>query len=211
MIVLNNVRKSFGEITAVDGLSFQIATGKTFGLLGPNGAGKTTTIRMLVGALLPDSGTLEIDGEGASQPKVRARIGIAPQSLALYDSLTARENLKFFGELYGLAGHNLEERIQWALDFSQLNERANSRSGTFSGGMKRRLNLAIALIHDPDVLLLDEPTVGVDPQSRNHIFECIEQLQSQSKTVIYTTHYICLLYTSPSPRDKRQSRMPSSA
>ena len=190
MIVLKNVRKSFGEITAVDGLSFQIPTGKTFGLLGPNGAGKTTTIRMLVGALSPDSGTLEIDDEDASQPKVRARIGIAPQSLALYDSLTARENLKFFGELYGLAGHNLKERIQWALDFSQLNERADSRSGTFSGGMKRRLNLATALVHDPDVLLLDEPTVGVDPQSRNHIFECIEQLQSQSKTVIYTTHYM---------------------
>lgn len=190
MIALSDVRKSFGEIQAVNGLSFEIPTGGTFGLLGPNGAGKTTKIRMLVGALTPDSGTLEIHGENASNISARARIGVAPQSLALYESLTPRENLKFFGEIYGLFGSHLKDRIQWALDFSQLNDRANSRAGTFSGGMKRRLNLAIALIHDPDVLLLDEPTVGVDPQSRNHIFECIKKLQSQSKTIIYTTHYM---------------------
>ena len=190
MIQLTEVRKSFDQLMAVDGLSLEIPAGKTFGLLGPNGAGKTTTIRMLIGALAPDSGTLTVDEQDASNPSVRKKIGVAPQSLAIYEAMTPRENLKFFGELYGFYGKRLKERIQWALDFSQLNDRANSRSETFSGGMKRRLNLAIALIHDPSVLLLDEPTVGVDPQSRNHIFDCIEQLKSEGKTIIYTSHYM---------------------
>ena len=190
MIEIIDVRKSFDQIVAVDGLTLSIPRAQTFGLLGPNGAGKTTTIRMLVGALRPDSGSLRIDGQDATDLRVRAKIGIAPQSLAIYESLTPRENLRFFGELYGIYGKSLKDRIDWALDFSQLNDRADSRSETFSGGMKRRLNLAGALIHDPDVLLLDEPTVGVDPQSRNHIFDCIEQLKVQGKTIIYTSHYM---------------------
>ncbi len=189
------VSKSFGDQIAVDGLSFEINAGETFGLLGPNGAGKTTTISMLIGLLKPDSGEVAIGGkEGLSNdptdPQVRRMIGVAPQQLSLYDELTGYENLKFFGQLYGLSGSYLSERIQWALDFAKLADRQNDRIDTYSGGMKRRINIAVAMIHDPQIVLLDEPTVGVDPQSRNHIFDCIEQLRSDGLTVLYTTHYM---------------------
>lgn len=195
MIEAQDLRKSYGDIVAVDGLSFKIAAGETFGLLGPNGAGKTTTISMLVGLLNPDSGTVQVgdspDNSGdPANAKVRSLIGIAPQSLSLYGELTAKENLEFFGQLYGLAGGRLSERVKWALAFAELEDRKKDRVNTFSGGMKRRMNIAVALIHEPKILLLDEPTVGVDPQSRNHIFESIQGLQKQGMTILYTTHYM---------------------
>lgn len=176
---------------AVDGLSFTVSSGETFGLLGPNGAGKTTTIGMIVGSLRPDAGRVTVDGEmDPTRPALRRRIGVAPQALALYQDLTAEENLAFFGTLYGLSGGRLKERVQWALDFAGLADRRASRVSAYSGGMQRRLNLACGLIHDPPVLLLDEPTVGVDPQSRNAIFESIERLKQEGRTIVYTTHYM---------------------
>ncbi|MBD3170430.1 MAG: ATP-binding cassette domain-containing protein [candidate division Zixibacteria bacterium] len=191
MIKVENLTKRFGEITAADGVSFEVNSGEILGLLGPNGAGKTTTINMLVGVQQPDSGKIELDGVGNPLDKdVRKLIGNAPQSLAIYEDLTAEENLRFFGRLYGITGKNLNVRVKWALSFSGLTERKNDKAKTYSGGMKRRLNLACALIHDPPFLLLDEPTVGVDPQSRNHIFESIEKLHSDGRTIIYTTHYM---------------------
>ena len=191
MLSLRNVRKTFGAIVAVDGLTLLIKQGEVFGLLGPNGAGKTTTVNMAVGLLRPDQGTIEIDGVGSpDQPDVRAKIGVATQALALYDDLTGEENLSFFGKLQGLAGRRLAERVAWALEFVALADRRRDRVKTYSGGMKRRLNMAIAVIHDPPLLLLDEPTVGVDPQSRNAIFENILALRQQGRTVVYTTHYM---------------------
>jgi ABC-2 type transport system ATP-binding protein len=188
---LNSVRKSFGAIVAVDGLSLAVRKGEVFGLLGPNGAGKSTTVSLAVGLLAPDEGTVSIDGLGdPADPTVRQRMGVATQSLALYDLLTAEENLRFFGQVYGLSGGTLAARVAWCLDFVGLADRKGHRVGTYSGGMKRRLNLAAALVHDPDLLLLDEPTVGVDPQSRNKIFENIEALHRDGRTVIYTTHYM---------------------
>jgi len=191
VIHAEDIRKSFGRIKAVDGVSFEVRRSQIYGLLGPNGAGKTTTISMLSGVLKPDGGRVQIDGDGdPSRPRTRLKLGNAPQALALYDELTAEENLAFFGRLYGLRGRTLKVRVGWCLEFAQLTERRNSRVGTFSGGMKRRLNLACGLIHEPLILLLDEPTVGVDPQSRNVIFESIEQLRGEGLTVIYTTHYM---------------------
>jgi len=191
MLQLTNVRKAFGAIVAVDGLSLSIQQGEVFGLLGPNGAGKTTTVNMAVGLLKPDQGAIELDGTGSpDQPNVRAKIGVATQALALYDDLTGEENLSFFGKLQGLTGRKLAERVGWALEFVTLSDRRRDRVKTYSGGMKRRLNLAVAVIHDPPLLLLDEPTVGVDPQSRNAIFENILALRAQGRTVVYTTHYM---------------------
>ena len=191
MLSLTNVRKSFGNTVAVDGLTLAVRRGEVFGLLGPNGAGKSTSVNLSVGLLAPDSGTVAIEGLGdPSNPEVRARIGVAPQSLALYDNLTAEENLSFFGEVYGLAKDMLKTRVAWCLDFVALTDRKDDRVGAYSGGMKRRLNLAAALVHDPDLLLLDEPTVGVDPQSRNKVFESIEALHREGRTIIYTTHYM---------------------
>ncbi|MBW1810831.1 MAG: ABC transporter ATP-binding protein [Deltaproteobacteria bacterium] len=186
-----DLQKKFAELTAVAGISLEVQHGENFGLLGPNGAGKTTTLNMIVGLLQPDGGYIEIDGaREITSAEVKKRIGTAPQSLSLYDDMSAVENLSFFGRLYGLAGKKLAERIDWTLSFSGLQDRQADRVKTFSGGMKRRLNLACALVHDPTLLLLDEPTVGVDPQSRNHIFDSIEKLNSQGTTVIYTTHYM---------------------
>ncbi len=191
MIKVSNLRKAFGPIQAVDEVSFEVAKGETFGLLGPNGAGKTTTIGILVGAQTADSGTVEIEGAGdARSRQIRKLIGFVPQSLAIYDELTAEENLKFFGLLYGMGGSELRDRVAAGLDLSGLTDRAHDRVATFSGGMKRRLNLACGLVHRPSVIFLDEPTVGVDPQSRNHIFETIEQLKDHKCTIIYTTHYM---------------------
>ena len=161
------------------------------GLLGPNGAGKSTSVSLAVGLLAPDSGTVTIEGHGnPADPAVRQKIGVAPQALALYDLLTGEENLRFFGEVYGLSGAALDERVTWCLDFVGLTDRKGDRAGGYSGGMKRRLNLAAAVLHDPELLLLDEPTVGVDPQSRNKIFESIEALHREGRTIIYTTHYM---------------------
>lgn len=194
MLEANQLIKRYGQITAVDGLSASIKPGETFGLLGPNGAGKSTTIGMLVGLITPDDGHVQIgSGDKIGPPTtdaVRRQIGIAPQTLSLYETLSARENLEFFGRLYGLSGRSLKQRTDWAIEFSGLEERQNNRVETYSGGMKRRLNIAVAMIHAPQILLLDEPTVGIDPQSRNHIFDRIEELQEAGLTILYTTHYM---------------------
>lgn len=191
MIKFENIKKSFGKTAAVDGISFEIMPHEVFGLLGPNGAGKTTTVSMAAGLLKPDSGTVDLVGIGSPKdPGVRAKIGVAPQTLSLYDDLSAQENLECFGKLYGLIGKKLQECVAWSLDFVGLSERRKDKVKTFSGGMKRRLNLAVAIVHNPGYLILDEPTVGVDPQSRNAIFENIEQLKKDGCTIIYTTHYM---------------------
>jgi len=191
MIEVTNLRKAYGALKAVDGISFAISAGETFGLLGPNGAGKTTTLHMLTGALKPDAGTIAINGQhDPTQVEVRRQIGLAPQSLALYEALTGEENLSFFCKLYGFAGAKLKERVQYALELAGLTDRRRDRVDTYSGGMKRRLNLACAIVHEPMVLFLDEPTVGVDPQSRNYLFDTIEALAKQGRTIIYTTHYM---------------------
>jgi ABC-2 type transport system ATP-binding protein len=191
VIRVNGISKTFNGTVAVDNVSFELRERETFGLLGPNGAGKTTTINIMVGVLQPDAGSVDIDDGGSPlDAGVRRKIGNAPQSLAIYDSLSAEENIRFFGKLYGLRGSHLKKRIEWVLDFAGLTERRKDRAATYSGGMKRRLNLACALVHDPPILLLDEPTVGVDPQSRNHIFDSIERLKEENRTIIYTTHYM---------------------
>jgi ABC-2 type transport system ATP-binding protein len=175
----------------VDGVSFEVRQGETFGLLGPNGAGKTTTISMIVGALRPDQGTVTLMGEpDPTRAAVRLLVGVAPQSLALYSELTGEENLNFFGRLYGLSGDKLWERVEWALTFSGLGDRRGDRVAGYSGGMQRRLNLVCGLLHDPPVIVMDEPTVGVDPQSRNLLFENIDELKLAGRTIVYTTHYM---------------------
>ncbi len=191
MLTLTNIKKSFGSITAVNGLSLTIGKGEVFGLLGPNGAGKTTTISIAIGLLHPDSGEVELAGLGKpTDPAVRAHIGVAPQSLALYDTLSADENLRFFGRLYQLRSTKLKERIDHVLEEVGLTPRRGDRVGSFSGGMKRRLNLAAAILHDPPMVLLDEPTAGVDPQSRNNILDLVRRMKGQGRTVVYTTHYM---------------------
>ena len=184
--------RRFGERVAVDGVSFEIAPGETYGLLGPNGAGKTTTIRMVCGVLRRDAGTVEIDGIALERDSVRAKaaIGLVPQDVALYPDLTATENLRFFGRLYDLAGADLTARVAEVLDVVGLADRAGERVDSFSGGMKRRLNIAAGLVHRPKLLVLDEPTVGVDPQSRHAILESVAALGRQGMAVLYTTHYM---------------------
>ncbi len=191
MIAVEGLCKRFGDIVAVDDVSFEVRRAETFGLLGPNGAGKTTTINILCGLLRPDSGTVLLNGMAdPMRADVRASLGVAPQSLALYEELSARANLEFFGRINRLTGAKLKEQVATCLDIAGLTERGRSKVATFSGGMKRRLNLVCALLHEPLILLLDEPTVGVDPQSRNLIFETIERLKSEGRTIIYTTHYM---------------------
>ena len=192
MLELKNLTKRYGTRVAVNGLSLTLRRGERFGLLGPNGAGKTTTISMLVGSLPPDSGEIVFEGmtlKGESE-QAKRKIGYVPQELALYDDLTALQNLELFGALYGLTPALLTERCHYCLTLAGLTDRANQRVKTFSGGMKRRLNLAIALVHGPELLVLDEPTVGVDPQSRNAIFETLEKLADDGMTLLYTTHYM---------------------
>jgi linearmycin/streptolysin S transport system ATP-binding protein len=192
MLESANLRKSFGSLVAVDDVSLTIEKGQLLGLLGPNGAGKTTTVSMIAGLVTPDRGEVRIDGQkltGDTDPAKR-KIGLVPQELALYEELSARDNLRFFGALYSLSGAGLDRAIASVLELVGLAERARERVKVFSGGMKRRLNLAAGLLHDPDILLLDEPTVGVDPQSRNAIFDNLEQLKKQGKGLLYTTHYM---------------------
>src|SRR5882762_546684 len=192
MLEVKALKKSYGKVVAVDGVSLQAGSAETIGLLGPNGAGKTTTVSMIAGLFPPDSGEVLIDGSplcGDTDP-VKRKIGLVPQNIALYDELTALDNLIFLGALYELHGATIKRAIAEALDLVGLSDRAKDKVGTFSGGMKRRLNLAAALLHDPQILLLDEPTVGVDPQSRNAIFDNLEALKKRGKTLIYTTHYM---------------------
>jgi ABC-2 type transport system ATP-binding protein len=186
------LKKSYGDLVAVNGVSLHAGAGETVGLLGPNGAGKTTAVSMLAGLLRADSGSVRIEGrplDGDADPNKR-RIGLVPQDLALYDELTAQANLQLFAALYGLEGAAARSAIGEALELVGLADRARDRVKTYSGGMKRRLNLAAALLHDPQILLLDEPTVGVDPQSRNAIFDNLEVLKDRGKTLLYTTHYM---------------------
>lgn len=191
MIRVSQLHKHFGSVRAVDGVSFDITQGEVYGLLGPNGAGKTTCLGMLVGALAPDSGTLSMGNGGhPMRSGVRREIGYCPQALAIYEDLTGEENVRFFGRLYGLSGQALKERTRAVLELVGLTDRRRDRVTAYSGGMKRRLNLACALVHDPPMLLLDEPTVGVDPQSRNLIFEKIEEFKRSGRTIMYTTHYM---------------------
>jgi ABC-2 type transport system ATP-binding protein len=192
MLQATDLRKSFGATVAVAGVSLSVNPGEIVGLLGPNGAGKSTTVSMICGLVQPDGGSVTIAGEpvGEDAAAVKRRIGLVPQELSLYEDLSALGNLELFGALYGLSGSVLDERARAALEFVGLADRAKAKPATFSGGMKRRLNIACALVHDPDVLLLDEPTVGVDPQSRNAIFANIEALRERGKALVYTTHYM---------------------
>jgi ABC-2 type transport system ATP-binding protein len=191
MLTLTGLVKRYGTRTAVDGLSLTVGKGEVLGLLGPNGAGKSTTVHLAVGIVEPTAGQVDIGGLGSPrQPAVRARIGVAPQALSLYELLTAEENLTFFGRVYGMPSERLAARVTWALEFVGLADRRRDLVDTYSGGMKRRLNLAAAVLHDPDLVLLDEPTVGVDPQSRNAIFDSLLALKAAGKTLVYTTHYM---------------------
>ena len=191
MLLVHGLRKSFGARTAVDGIGFTIAAGEVYGLLGPNGAGKTTSISMIAGILERDGGKITINRIDIDEgPRARALIGIVPQAITLYLDLTARENLDFWGRMYDLSGNVLHEAVDAALEAVGLIPRANDISGTFSGGMQRRLNLACGILHRPKLLILDEPTVGVDPQSRSAIFDLVERLRDQGTAVLYTTHYM---------------------
>jgi ABC-2 type transport system ATP-binding protein len=192
VLEVKQLRRAFGTVVAVEEVSFSVEAGTLVGLLGPNGAGKTTTVSMIAGLVTPDKGEVLIDGHrlsGDTDPAKR-RIGLVPQDLALYDELSARDNLRFFGALYGLSGAALTTAAEAALDLVGLSDRVRDTVKTFSGGMKRRLNLAAGLLHDPDILLLDEPTVGVDPQSRSAIFDNLETLKARGKALLYTTHYM---------------------
>jgi len=192
MLEVVGLHKQYGGLVAVHEVSFTAGVGEMIGLLGPNGAGKTTTVSMIAGLLRPDRGEVRIAGglvRSEADP-IKRRMGLVPQELALHDELSARENLTLFGSLYDLSGAQLSSAIGRNLELVGLADRAKDRTGTFSGGMKRRLNLAAALLHDPQILLLDEPTVGVDPQSRNAIFSNLEHLKSLGKTLVYTTHYM---------------------
>jgi ABC-2 type transport system ATP-binding protein len=192
VLEVDSVTKSYGSIVALNGVSLRAGAGETVGLLGPNGAGKTTSVSIIAGLLRPDSGQVRIEGRplGGDTDPVKRKIGLVPQDLALYDELTARANLLLFAALYELDRRRTREAMAEALELVGLAGRAGDKVKTFSGGMKRRLNLAAALLHDPQILLLDEPTVGVDPQSRNAIFENLETLKRRGKTLLYTTHYM---------------------
>jgi ABC-2 type transport system ATP-binding protein len=191
MIKADNLKKRFGSTIALDDVSFEVQKGETFGLLGPNGAGKTTTIQLLCGLAKPDSGIVTLDGKtDPTLVEVRLSLGMVPQTLAVYEELSAEENLRFFGRIYGLSGRQLKERVSNCLEIAGLSQRSRERVSKYSGGMKRRLNMVCSLLHEPPLLLLDEPTVGVDPQSRNSIFDTIEAMKKQGRTIIYTTHYM---------------------
>jgi len=182
--------KRFGELTAVDGVSLELKPGECMGLLGPNGAGKSTLIRSIVGRVIPDAGRVTVFGDAADSPGARMALGWVPQDLALYPRLTCRENLESFGLYHGLRREALRTAVTWCLDWAALGDRADERVKSLSGGMKRRLNMAAGLIHRPRLVLMDEPTVGVDPQSRQRIFEMIEKLHGEGMSIIYTTHYM---------------------
>ena len=192
VLTCTGLSKRFGERLAVDSVGFEIGRGETYGLLGPNGAGKTTTISMICGILDGDAGEVVVDGRriGPGTTAAKASIGFVPQDLAIYPDLTAHENLVFFGRLYGLGGKALRDRVGELLEIVGLADRAKDRTDQFSGGMKRRLNIAIGLLHRPSLLVLDEPTVGVDPQSRNAILASVEALGEAGMAILYTTHYM---------------------
>jgi len=192
MLQATDLWKSYGARQVVAGVSIEAAPGQIIGLLGPNGAGKTTTVSMICGLTSADRGQVHLAGQaiGGDTNPAKQKIGLVPQDLALFEELPAMANLETFGALYGISGALLRERSKAALELVGLADRANDKPGTFSGGMKRRLNIACALVHDPDILVLDEPTVGIDPQSRNAIFDNLETLKACGKAMVYTTHYM---------------------
>ena len=192
MIHVENLTKKYSDITAVNNISLNIEQGGVYGLLGPNGAGKTTLISMLCGLLSPDSGSITVDGLNFQKNdlKIRQMIGFIPQELAIYDYLSAWDNVKFFASLYGLRGKALNQAVSSALEFTGLQDAAKKRVKSFSGGMKRRLNISCGIAHSPEILFMDEPTIGIDPQSRHYILESIKSLGREGQTIIYTTHYM---------------------
>lgn len=192
MLNVSNLTKSFGQLTAVDHISFDVQQGEIFGFLGPNGAGKTTTIHMLCSLATPDSGTIELDGQDIHKAgvSVRRKLGNVPQEVALYEELNAIENLRFWGTCYKMKKKELNHRIEELLTITGLTERAKDRVKTYSGGMKRRLNMAAGMIHQPKLLLLDEPTVGIDPQARHNMLETVQETAKSGTTILYTTHYM---------------------
>ncbi|MES1194360.1 MAG: ABC transporter ATP-binding protein, partial [Opitutus sp.] len=192
MLTLDHITKRYGSLTALDDVSLNIAPGEFFGLLGPNGAGKSTLMSLIASLRAPDAGRITLDGVALSTADAAGRLtlGLVPQHIALYLELSPEQNLRIFGQLYGLRGADLRARIDEALDAVQLNDRRRDQVKTFSGGMQRRLNLAAALLHRPKLLLCDEPTVGVDPQSRNAIFEYLERLNRDRSKINYSTHYM---------------------
>jgi ABC-2 type transport system ATP-binding protein len=187
---VDNLVKSFGDVKAVVGVSLELRAGECLGLLGPNGAGKSTVIRGIVGRVIPDAGSIAIFGAPASSAAAREALGWVPQELAVYPRLSCKENLMSFGRYHGLSGSTLAESVAWCLDWAALQDKGGELAKNLSGGMKRRLNMAAGIIHRPRVVLMDEPTVGVDPQSRNRIFEMIEALRAGGTSIIYTTHYM---------------------
>ena len=191
-IEAHNLKKSFGELQAVQGVTFRAEKGEILSLLGPNGAGKSTTISMLSGLLRPDDGDACIEGHSIRNDarEARAALGVVPQDIAIYPDLSARENLIFWGKMYGLRGAALKQRVDEVLQIIGLTDRQKGACGKFSGGMKRRLNIGIALLHKPQVVIMDEPTVGIDPQSRRNILDNVKELNAQGMTVLYTTHYM---------------------
>ncbi|MGI6632677.1 MAG: ATP-binding cassette domain-containing protein [Bacillota bacterium] len=191
-IEVRSLRKEYKNTVAVDDIDLSVERGEIFGLLGPNGAGKSTTISMISGLLTPTSGSIFLKGEDVTKSpwKVKSILGLVPQDIALYPTLTARENLFFWGKMYSLSGALLRERVDAALEYAGLTDRANERIDTYSGGMKRRINISAALLHKPEFLIMDEPTVGIDPQSRSHILETVLSLNREGITVLYTSHYM---------------------
>jgi len=192
IVKMEQVTKSFGDVIAVDKMSLDIEEGEIFGLLGPNGAGKSTAINMITGLLSIDKGSISVNGSDVKKAKMttKAQIGIVPQDIAIYEDLTCLENVRFFASLYGLRGKNLEAAAMEALEFTGLSDKSKSFPKSFSGGMKRRLNIACAIAHKPKLIIMDEPTVGIDPQSRNHILQSVKKLNEMGCTIIYTSHYM---------------------
>ena len=192
ILQVNEISKKYGNLNAVQNVSFDIQEGEIFSLLGPNGAGKTTTISMLSCLLRPDEGDALVNGHSirTDQMGVKAVLGVVPQEIALYNDLSARENLTFWGKMYGLRGAPLRARVDEVLEIIGLTDRARDRVGKYSGGMKRRVNIAVALLHKPQVIFMDEPTVGIDPQSRRNILDSVVALKNEGMTVLYTTHYM---------------------
>ncbi|MBZ9608755.1 ABC transporter ATP-binding protein [Clostridium estertheticum] len=192
IVKIKGLTKKFGDFTAVDNIDFSIKEGEIYGLLGPNGAGKGTIINMICGLITTTKGSIEILGKDNQKNSNNAKrnIGVVPQDIAVYEDLTCLENVKFFASLYGLKGEELKKKAQEALEFVGLSDKAKSMPASFSGGMKRRLNIACAIAHTPKLLIMDEPTVGIDPQSRNHILDSVKKLNERGCTIIYTTHYM---------------------
>lgn len=192
LLEVSHLRKSYGETMAVRDTSFHVAQGEILGLVGPNGAGKTTTLMILAGLLRPDAGSIQILGQpqDPDSPEFKRLLGVVPQDLAIYPDLTARENLRFFGQLYGLRGRTLQQRVDDVLERTQLTPNAHNLVRTYSGGMKRRLNFGVALLHEPQLVILDEPTVGVDPQSRAHLLASVRELSAAGMGVVYASHYM---------------------